>query len=298
MVGFRITQEGDYMYLVTFTKRLAIAASACCLGLMLGVDDARAAKVTVELGDAKGITTVGAIARWDKSGNHTVLPDEKAKIDAPRLDAQATNEGSGRWVFKDLKPGKYDLLIMAEGKLRIEGFEYAPVKEFDPFFKPTTKVEDEEARDWIVDDIKKSKHYENKVEPLYLGGDKKMVRILVMLIRDQADQLHARRRHHPPRNLAIHLELRRLAEGETHQGAGPRAHASQRPAAVDLALGPETRRDRGQGFADHDQVHHAGQGTRRRSSRGCIRIELWSVLCSWGGSTTAAPTESYSSRSA
>ena len=65
------------------------------------------------------------------------------------------------------------------------GFEYAPVKEFDPFFKPTTKVEDEEARDWIVDDIKKSKHFENKVEPLYLGGDKKMVRILMMLIRDQ-----------------------------------------------------------------------------------------------------------------
>jgi hypothetical protein len=152
--------------------------------VVLSASDARAAKVTVELGDAKGITTVGAIARWDKAGNHTVLPDEKAKIEEPRLDARATSEGGGRWVFKDLKPGKYDLLIMAEGKVRIEGFEFAPVKEFDPFFKPTAKVEDEETRDWIVDDIKKSKHYENKVEPLYLGGDKKMVRILVMLIRD------------------------------------------------------------------------------------------------------------------
>ena len=173
------------MYSVKSVRQLTIAACACCLSLVLGVSDARAAKVTVDLGDAQGITSVGAIARWDKSGNHTVLPDEKAKIDAPRLDATATNEGKGQWVFKDLKPGKYDLVIMGENKLRIEGFEFAPVKEFDPFFKPTATVEDEESRDWILDDIKKSKHYENKVEPLYLGGDKKMVRILVMLIRDQ-----------------------------------------------------------------------------------------------------------------
>lgn len=173
------------MFSVTFTKRLIIAACAGWLALLLGVCNARAAKVMVELGNAKGIKSVGAIARWDKSGNHTVLPDEKAQIDAPRLDASATNAGKGQWVFKDLKPGKYDLLIMGENRLRIEGFEFAPVKEFDPFFKPTTKVEDEETRDWILDDIKKSKHYENKVEPLYLGGDKKMIRILVMLIRDQ-----------------------------------------------------------------------------------------------------------------
>ena len=51
-------------------------------------------------------------------------------------------------------------------------------------FRPIPAVE-EETRDFIVDDINKSPHYENKVAPLYLGGDEKAVRVLVMLIRDK-----------------------------------------------------------------------------------------------------------------
>ncbi|MCR4415995.1 MAG: hypothetical protein NUV77_26565, partial [Thermoguttaceae bacterium] len=42
-----------------------------------------------------------------------------------------------------------------------------------------------ETRESILDHIRKSPHYENKVEPLYLGGDEKTVRILMMLIRDK-----------------------------------------------------------------------------------------------------------------
>jgi len=152
---------------------------------MLAAGAAQAAKVTVDLGNAQGIKLVGAIQRWDRDGNHRRPPDQNAKIDAPHLDATAVNSGQNQWVFKDLPPAKYDLLIMAEGKVRIEGFEYVPVKEFDPFLPPTATAPDEETRDFILDDIKKSRHYENKVVPLCLGGDKKRIRVLVMLIRDQ-----------------------------------------------------------------------------------------------------------------
>jgi hypothetical protein len=68
--------------------------------------------------------------------------------------------------------------------VRVEGFQYVPVREFDPFF-PRDATTDDETRDTIVEQIRQSPHYENKVEPLYLGGDKKAVRVLVMLIRDK-----------------------------------------------------------------------------------------------------------------
>jgi hypothetical protein len=144
----------------------------------------QAADLTVELGTAKDVTFVGAVQRWDKDGNHRRLPDPKAKIDAPAVDAQATDAGQGRWVFKDLPKGKYDLVILCKDRRRLEGFQYVPVKEFDPFFAGDASTDDE-TREFILDDIKKSPHYENKVEPLYLGGDQKAVRVLVMLVRDK-----------------------------------------------------------------------------------------------------------------
>ena len=143
-----------------------------------------AAKLTVELGNAQGVTFVGAMQRWDPDGNHRRLPDPKAKIDSPAVDAQAADEGKGRWVFNNLPKGKYDLVILAKNRLRVEGFTFVPVKEFDPFF-PGDAMTDDDAREFIVGDVKKSPHYENKVEPLWLGGDKKAVRVLVMLIRDK-----------------------------------------------------------------------------------------------------------------
>jgi len=57
------------------------------------------------------------------------------------------------------------------------------VLEFDPFIAPTATAS-KEARDAIYDDIKKSRHYENKVVPLAAGGDDRVVRVLVMLLRD------------------------------------------------------------------------------------------------------------------
>ncbi len=143
-----------------------------------------AAELTIELGNGQNVNFVGAIQRWDQNGNHRNLPDPKAKIDAPAVDAAAEKTDAGTWTFKNLPPAKYDLVILTKDRLRIDGFQYVPVKEFDPFFPPDAAA-DEETRDFIIDDIKKSQHYENKVVPLYLGGDEKAVRVLVMLIRDK-----------------------------------------------------------------------------------------------------------------
>ena len=162
-----------------------IAPLLVCLFFLLvfPVQKAPAAKLTLELEGGQGVTFVGAVNRWDQDGNARRKVDPKARIDAPTVDATAEHLGENKWVFKDLPKGKYDLILMGPGKVRIEGFFYAPVLEFDPFFESDATTT-EEAREYIVDHIKKSRHYENKVEPLYLGGNKKAVRVLVMLMRD------------------------------------------------------------------------------------------------------------------
>jgi hypothetical protein len=153
--------------------------------LLLSAASARAAKVTVDLGGAKGVTFVGAFNRWDLDGNLRKPVNPKAKIDAPEVDAIAQKDEGGQWSFSDLPPGTYDLVIMAEGRVRVEGFTYPPVLEFDPFYPPDGKM-GEDATEFIVDDIGKARHYENKVVPLYVGGDgEKVARVLVMLIRDK-----------------------------------------------------------------------------------------------------------------
>jgi hypothetical protein len=153
------------------------------LAILLSSATVQAAKVTVDLGNAQGVTFVGAFQRWDTDGNLRKPVNPKAKIESPEVDAAATDAGSGKWVFENLPPGKYDLVILGPGRTRIEGWQFAPVLEFDPFLSADAEPE-EDAREFIVDDVRKSKHYENKVVPLYLAGDDKVVRILVMLIRD------------------------------------------------------------------------------------------------------------------
>ena len=172
-----------------------IAQSGCgcggLFGLVLGYllvfppDLATAGKLTVEIsGPAEEVEFVGAFQRWDEDGNLRRPVNPKAKIDAPEVDAVAKRTGNNVWVFENLPPGRYELVIMLRGKKRIEGWTYAPVLEFDPFLPPTAKVEDEEDRAWIEKDIRNSRHYENKVVPLAMGGNEKVVRVLMMLLRD------------------------------------------------------------------------------------------------------------------
>jgi hypothetical protein len=158
---------------------LALAAFA-----LLVPTSAEAAKVTVDLGDLEDVTFVGAFNRWDVDGNARKRVNPKAKIDAPEVDAVATKAGDNKWVFDDLDKGEYDLVILGPGKVRIEGWTFAPVLEFDPFFPPDSKI-DEEVRAWIDKDVRGARHYENKVVPLHFGGEERVVRVLVMLIRDK-----------------------------------------------------------------------------------------------------------------
>lgn len=168
----------------SFAPKAVLPLVVVCL-LLGGSQTAVAAKVTVDLGrSGTNVTFVGAMNRWDEDGNARREVNPKQKIDAPEADAKAVQETGGKWVFKNLAPGKYDLVILARDRVRIEGWYYTPVLEFDPVFPPTAST-DEETAQFITDHITKSRHYENKVEPLYLGGDKKAVRILVMLIRDK-----------------------------------------------------------------------------------------------------------------
>ena len=160
-------------------------------------------------------------------------------------------------MFKDLPKGKYDLVILAKGRLRIEGFQYVPVNEFDPFFPPDASTDDE-TRQLILDDIKKSPHYENKVEPLYLGGDKKAVRVLVMLHPRQAHQLRervARRGHRSATKSGNTRGTTAAWQKEKRTKVLDRLMlAPRRASQVDLALGPEARRHRREGRADYDAV--------------------------------------------
>src|ERR1035441_6268319 len=77
---------------------------------------ARAGDLVVALGGSNAVTLVGAVRRWDDDGNPRVPVDPKARIDAPRVDASAARDGSGRWVFRDLAPGRYDLVVITSGK--------------------------------------------------------------------------------------------------------------------------------------------------------------------------------------
>ena len=152
--------------------------------LAVGRGTARAGDLTLELGGGDGVTLVGALNRWDRDGNLRRPVDPKAKIDSPRLDAVAKHVGGGRWVFANLPPGRYDLLILAKGPMRIEGWQYASVLEFDPFLSPDAKV-DPAARRRITEKIAASRHHENRVEPLHMAGEKQTVRVLMRLIRDK-----------------------------------------------------------------------------------------------------------------
>jgi len=75
---------------------------------------------------------VGGDRALRSDGNLRKLPDEKAKIDAPAVDASAERVDSGQWVFKNLRR-EYDLVLLLKDRARIEGFQFAPVREFDPF---------------------------------------------------------------------------------------------------------------------------------------------------------------------
>jgi hypothetical protein len=146
---------------------------------------AQAGELTVDLGKSAAANFVGALARWDADGNPRTPVNPKAKIDAPEVQAKAERREGNVWVFRSLPPGRYDLVILAGERIRVEGFHYPPVLEFDRPLPGSAPEPPQDERDRVVQDIAAARHYENKVAPLYLAGDAKQIRVLVQLVRDQ-----------------------------------------------------------------------------------------------------------------
>jgi hypothetical protein len=143
-----------------------------------------AARLTLRLGSAKPVVQVGAFNRWDADGNPRKPVDPKGAIDKPAVTAAAEQHGPGVWVFDNLAPGNYDLVILIERQIRIEGFHYPPLLEFDPVWLRGT-APPPDARAQVAREIAAARHYENTVTLLYFAGDAKQIRVLVQLLRDK-----------------------------------------------------------------------------------------------------------------
>lgn len=169
---------------MAYLNRYLACGSALLASLMFAQAGSRlaAAEVTLRIQGAPALRLVGLIQRWDRDGNPVRPVDPKAKIDSP-VCISGVQQANGTWVFPKIAPGRYDFVILGNDRLRIDGFDFPPVLEFDPFFRGDSQVE-EEHRQAVEEDILGSRHYENKVEPLYYGGNDQVIRALVMLIRD------------------------------------------------------------------------------------------------------------------
>jgi hypothetical protein len=184
-LGLRLTVVNDSWIGSKIARTIAVAAFLACFA-----SPCLAATVTLDVKGGQDVTFVGAFNRWDEDGNARKPVNPKAKIEKPEADFTAEKGVGTVWKFKNLPPGKYDFVILAGTRTRIEGFYYPSVFEFDPVFPPDATTDDE-IREFVLDHIKKSPQYENRVMPLYLGGDEKMVRVLMLLIRDKTTSYEA-----------------------------------------------------------------------------------------------------------
>jgi hypothetical protein len=149
-----------------------------------------AADLTLELETTRSVRLVGAMRRWDADGNPVRPVDPQARIEAPHVDATGRCVAAGRWLLSGLEPGRYDLVILADDRLRVEGFSCPPVREFDPFLDPDVQAPATIAAT-IGQKIAADRHYENKVTPLFFVGQEPAVRVLLQLLRDEPTSFDA-----------------------------------------------------------------------------------------------------------
>ena len=127
---------------------------------------------------------VGLVRRWDELGLPLGRVDPKARIDTPKLSVPLRRGQDGVWQADGVPDGTYDLCLVSRKRaVRIEGFHFPPVIDFDPIWrKPPTPPAD--AVRFVHDWVKKTRFYENKVTPLYIAGNEQTVRVFVQLLRD------------------------------------------------------------------------------------------------------------------
>ena len=164
--------------------RMRVKGAGGVAGLLLALSVCAGADLSIRLDPgSEKVALVGAFQRWDLDGNPTRQVNPKARIERPEVDSVA-NRAGGDVGLRQAQARQYDLVILCEPPPH-RGLEYAPVLEFDPFFPPSATVATRRSARRSSIKSKKARHYENKVLPLYRGGDEKAVRALMMLIRDQ-----------------------------------------------------------------------------------------------------------------
>ncbi len=168
-----------------------VRATLLIVMAFLATEVANCGELQLKLSNAERVTFVGAFRRWDADGNPLKPVNPKAKIETPEVDAQAESNEEGLWTFRKLLPGRYDLVLLAKDRVRIEGFHYPPITEFDPALPSNAPAPPDEVRDWIRKDIAAARHYENKVTPLFMTGDRKQVRVFMQLLRDDTTSFDA-----------------------------------------------------------------------------------------------------------
>jgi hypothetical protein len=157
--------------------------------LFLGAAWLSAGELSVTIEPVDRVASVGLVRRFAADGTLLQPVDPKAKFEAPHRDAVAERVPA---TFGDLQDGTYDLIVFLKDGTRLEGF-YIPVFDEleetggDRFSHPPP--EDAEAE--IRKQIKASRHYENKVTPLFLRGDDDQVRVMMQLLRDDPTSFDA-----------------------------------------------------------------------------------------------------------
>lgn len=170
---------------------LSVRPAMLLVAVYLQIRLACADELQVNLTNADSITFVGAVRRWDADGSPRHLVNPKARIELPEADAKAEPGSEGRWMFRKLPAGRYDLVLLAKDRIRIEGFHYPPIAEFDPVWPSSAPPPPKDVGDWIRKDVANAKHYENKVTPLFMAGDRKHVRLFMQLLRDEPTSFDA-----------------------------------------------------------------------------------------------------------
>jgi len=89
-------------------RRVAVSVAHLSSFCLFGA--APAPPSDVEIGEAAGVTFVGAFNRWISTATRASRSTQ-CQIDAPQVDA-IPERRRRRVVFSDLAPGTYDLVIM------------------------------------------------------------------------------------------------------------------------------------------------------------------------------------------
>lgn len=153
------------------------------LAALLPLASGSGGEIRVTITPEDRVQEIGVVRRFDAIGMPVREVDPKAKFHAPYRDQTATG---GSAVFRNLPLGKYDVILFLDDGTRIEGYHWPIFDEFeDPALPGFRTPPPDEVAELVREKIAAGRYYENKIEPLAMGGDEEQVRVLVQLLRDE-----------------------------------------------------------------------------------------------------------------